>query len=100
MALFLALEKNDNLKLKLKMTTDTVDTAKNIEQIVRGLIAMVKLNQEGKTGTAGKPGLQKLQILENLQIQVNGNILNMELSYPTNELLKMINSGKKGFNPF
>lgn len=97
MALFLALEKNDNLKLKLKMTTDTVDTAKNIEQIVRGLIAMAKLHQEEKAGTAEKP---RWQILENLQIQVNGNILEMELSQPTNELLKMISGGKKGFDPF
>ncbi len=100
MALFLALEKNDYLKLKLKMAADTVDTAKNIEQIARGLIAMVKLNQQEKTGTTNKPGLQKLQILENLQIAVKENVLEMELSHPTSELLKMITGAKKGVNPF
>lgn len=96
MAFFLALEKNDNLKLKLKMTTDTAETANNIEQIVKGFMSLIKLQQNKKEAHPKWDQAEKL--MEALKISVRGNIIEMELSYPSQELVDILMGSKKGFN--
>ncbi|MFC2155359.1 hypothetical protein ACFLRB_02560 [Acidobacteriota bacterium] len=93
MALFMALEKNEDLNLKLKMATDTAETAKNIEQIVRGFTAMAKMQLQGKEG---KEHIWK--VLEALSISVKGNIVELGLSYPSEALISVLAGSKKGFN--
>lgn len=82
MAFFMALEKNGDLKLKLKLTTDSADTAKNIEHVVQGLVSLVKLQQHEGTNPGKK-------LLENLKVLLRGNTLQLELSYPSEELVRM-----------
>lgn len=94
MAFFLALEKNENLNLKLKMATDTPETAKNIEQIVKGFMSLAKLQQEGKD----PKWKQAEKLLEALKISVKGNIIDLELSYPSEELVSFLVGRKSGFN--
>ncbi|MCK5057301.1 MAG: hypothetical protein KAT34_11635 [Candidatus Aminicenantes bacterium] len=93
MVFFVALEKNENLTLKLKMATDTVETAKNIEQIVRGFTALAKMQLNGKEG---KEHIRK--VLETLAISIKGNIVELGLSYPSEALVSILGGSKKGFN--
>lgn len=93
MAFFMALEKNEDLNLKLKMATDTVETAKNIEQIVRGFTAMAKMQLENREG---KEHIWK--VLEALTISVKGNIVELALSYPSEALVSVLRGTKKGLD--
>jgi hypothetical protein len=92
MAFFMALEKNETLKLKLKLTTDTPETAKNIEQIVMGFMALARMKQNDRESTRH---MRFFKLLENVQIKVEGNVLQMELSQPSAELAEMLAHGKK-----
>ena len=87
MVFFIALEKNGNLKLKIKMTTDSADTAKNIEQIVNGLIALAKIQH--------KEDDSRLALLNAVNISLRGNIVQMELSVPSKEFIDIISHGKR-----
>jgi len=87
MVFFIALEKNGNLKLKIKMTTDSADTAKNIEQIANGLIALAKIQHKEKDS--------RLTLLNAAKITLKGNIVQMELSVPSKELVDIISHGKR-----
>ena len=93
MVFFMALEKNEDLNLKLKLATDTTETAKNIEQVVRGFTAMAKMQLNGKEG---KEHIWK--VLEALAISVKGNIVELGLSYPSEALVSVLAGSKKGFN--
>lgn len=94
MAFFMALEKNENLKLKLKLTTDTPETAKNIEQIVMGFMALARMKQNDRESTRR---MKFFKLLESLQIKVEGNVVQMELSQPSTELADMLSHGKRGW---
>jgi hypothetical protein len=91
MALFMALEKSGNLKLKLKLTTDTPETAQNIEQMVRGLIALARLKQQEEVDA-------EMKLIESLKITLKGNIIQMELSYPSAELVEVFSHGKEAMH--
>jgi hypothetical protein len=91
MALFMALEKSGNLKLKLKLTTDTPETAQNIEQMVRGLIALARLKQQEEADA-------EMKLIESLKITLKGNIIQMELNYPSAELVKVFSHGKEAMH--
>ncbi|MCK4760575.1 MAG: hypothetical protein KAW12_00150 [Candidatus Aminicenantes bacterium] len=90
MAFFLVLEKNADLNMKLKMTTDSPETAKNIEQVVNGLIAMAKMQKSEKQDLRWK-------LLEALTTTIKGNVVTMEFSYPSEQLVNMLED-RKGFN--
>ncbi len=86
MAFFIAMERNENLKLKLKLNTDTPETAKNIEQIVNGYIALAKMKQGEKDS--------RWKILESLKTKLVGNVLQFELIYPSKHLIDMLSHRK------
>lgn len=94
MAFFLALEQNENLKLRLKMTTDTPETAKNIEQIIKGFMSLATLQQEGKD----PKWKQAEKLLKALKISVKGTTIDLELIYPSEELASFLIGRKSGFN--
>lgn len=87
MAFFIAMEKNENLKLKLKLTTDSPETAQNIHQVVQGFIALARLKLDEKHDKWWK-------LLEGLTVQLKKNVVQMEMSYPSRELMEMLAHGK------
>ena len=89
MALFMAIERNDNLKMKLKLTTDTPETAKNIHQIVMGFMALAKLKQNKKNEAANKH-MKFLELLKHLTISVEKNVVQMEFNYPSKDLAQLL----------
>ena len=91
MAFFMALEKNETLKLKLKLTTDTPETAKNIEQIVMGFMALARMKHNEKEPSKH---MKFFKLLESLQIKVEGKVVQMELSQPSTGLAAMLSHGR------
>jgi hypothetical protein len=87
MAMLISLEKNDNLKAQLKLTTDSAETAQSIMQIAQGLLAL------GRLKIADEPELQSF--LNKLNIQSQGNTLVAEFEYPSKDLIKMLSEHKE-----
>jgi len=86
MVFFVAQEKNENLKLNLKLNTDTPDTAKNIQQIVNGFVALARLKHSEED--------DRWKIMENLKIKLLGNVLQFDLVYPSKKLIDMFSHGR------
>lgn len=91
MAFFMALERNENLKLKLKLTTDTPETANNIHQIVKGFMALAKLKQNDKDKSSDKH-MKFLELLNHLTIDVERNVIQMEFTYPSKDLAELFSN--------
>jgi hypothetical protein len=96
MAFFMALERNENLKLKLKLTTDTPETANNIHQIVKGFMALAKLKQHDKE-KASDEHMKFLELLNHLTIDVENNVLQMEFTYPSKDLAALFSHHRLKF---
>ena len=69
------------------MTTDSADTAKNVEQIANGLIALAKIQHKEKD--------PRSKFLNAVKISLKGNIVQIELSVPSKELVDIISHGKR-----
>jgi hypothetical protein len=96
MAFFIALESNQNLTIKLKLTTNSPETAANVQQIVQGFIALAKLKQKEEEKDPRFSRLLKL--IDNLKIKLEGNTLYMELTHPSKEIVDLLSHGRKTFD--
>ncbi len=90
-ALFTLEENQEDLAFNLNVSTLTPEDAKNMEQIVRGLIAMANMQKEDIPAD--------LKLPEDLIVQTKGNTVRMGFTYPVDYIIKLI--AKKGkFPPF
>jgi hypothetical protein len=94
MAFFMAMEKDEALNLKLKMTTDTNETAANIGQIINGFVAMARMQVQSKEEIKDKA----LKLLDALKVSIKGNVIEMGITYPSAEILDFLNGTKKKLN--
>lgn len=113
MAFFIAMEKGNNLKMKLKLSTSSPETAQNIEKIAQGLMAMLKMQAEShahkydrdiddqhdkkyhRKYRRGREAKHLAKLLKNLDIKVNGNVIEMKLFIPSADLAKMLTESQK-----
>lgn len=82
MALFLAMERNSDLRLSLKLHTESPDAAKNLMQIGNGLLALAKMS--------GKDLRGKEKIINSILISADGNIVNAKMFIPSDFILENI----------
>ncbi len=88
-AAFSLMEKGENLNMRLDFSAKTLEDAKNMESVIRGLIALVNMQlEERKTG---------IKVPEDVKIETEGKKVRMEMSYPSKALLGMV-SGKIKFS--
>jgi len=85
-ALFTLAERQEDLVFDLNIFALTPEDAKNMEQIVRGLIAMANLQKEDIPA--------ELKLPEDLTIQTKGNTVRMGFTYPVEYIIQLI--AKKG----
>lgn len=85
---FSALEKEDRLLVRLQVTADTPESAKNMYDVVQGLIAM------GKLGVDPDSAAKVARLLEGLQIKQDGKVLRIEIDRPSQEIADLINRGR------
>lgn len=87
MALFGVMEKNGNLKINLKLATESPETAKNIESIVKGFVALGEMRGKEKMP-------EQWKLIEHLKVNLKGKVVEMEFSYPSEQLLDLIGKNK------
>ncbi len=85
---FLAQEKQDTLLLRLQVTADTPDNAKNMFDVVQGLVAMGKLG--GDQGDMARIA----SLLEGLQVKQDGKVLRIDFERPSQEIADLISHGR------
>lgn len=98
-AVFSITEKQENLALKLNFDVKSLEDAEQIEQIIRGLIAMVNMHQEEKDS--------KLRLSKSIKVTTKDKKVQLELIYPTVDLVEMTLGKRKisdlfipeGFDP-
>jgi len=87
MMFFLAQEKQDNLKVRVQVTADTPENAKNMADMAQGLIALARLGQgEG-------PGAIPASLIEGLQVKLDGTTVRLELDMPSREAANLASRG-------
>jgi hypothetical protein len=88
MMFFLAQEKQDNLQVRVQVTADSPESAKNMADMAQGLIALVRLGQgEG-------PGAIPASLVEGLQVKLDGKTVRLELDMPSREAANLASRGR------
>ena len=88
MMFFLAQEKQDNLQVRVQVTADTPESAKNMADMAQGLIALVRLGQgEG-------PGAVPASLVEGLKVKLDGKTVRLELDMPSREVANLASHGR------
>jgi hypothetical protein len=84
--LFTLMEKDGTLNLRVKATTETPEDAKNMEQVIRGLIAMAQMQLE--------ESYAELKLAKVITVSTDNNTINIELNHPSEEIYKIITGQK------
>jgi hypothetical protein len=86
--LFTAQEKGDNFQVRLQVTTDSPESAKNMADIVQGFIALGRMSQgEGRRGIPAS-------LTSGLQVKTDGNVVRLELDMPSREVVDLTSGGR------
>jgi hypothetical protein len=90
-ALFTLAEEKENLNILLNFSVKTLEDAKNMESVVRGLISLANM----QLGESHK----EIRIPEDIKIETKGQKVLIEINYPTKSLLDLA-LGKANFPGF
>ncbi len=82
MALFLAMEQNNDMRLSLKLQTETPEAAKNLMQVGNGLLALARMSKKDMDG--------KEVIVNSIQISAEGNIVKVKMVIPSKFIIDNI----------
>jgi hypothetical protein len=85
---FLAQEKQDNFQVRVQVTADSPESAKNMSDVAQGLIAMVRLGQGD--GPGGIPA----SLVEGLRVKLEGKTVRLELDMPSREIANLASRGR------
>lgn len=81
-ATFMAAEKNKNFSMNLSLQTKSEETANQLEQILRGVIAFGAMNNEH---------LKEFEdVIKSLQVSRTGKVLAVNFSMPSDKIVEMI----------
>jgi len=84
---FLAQEKQDILQIRLQITADSPESAKNMADVAQGLIAMGKLG--GNEGEMAKIS----SLLDGLKVKLEGKVLRLDFERPSKEIADFVSRG-------
>jgi hypothetical protein len=84
---FLAQEKQDTLLVRIQVTADTPESAKNMADVAQGLIAMTRLG--GNEGDMAKIA----SLLDGLQVKLEGKVLKLDFERPSKEIADLVSKG-------
>jgi len=83
----MAQEKGANIMLSLHVTANSSESAKDMADVVQGLIAMARLG--GREGEMAKIA----SLLDGLQVKLDGKVLRLDFERPSKEIADLITSG-------
>ncbi|HSA94569.1 MAG TPA: hypothetical protein VLJ16_00865, partial [Acidobacteriota bacterium] len=85
---FVAQERADNLFLRLQVTATTPENAKNMLDVVQGIIAMGRIG--GNEGNMARIA----SLLDGLKVQQDGKVVRLEFERPAQEIADLLNHGR------
>jgi hypothetical protein len=85
---FLAQEKQDTLLVRLQVTAASPESAKNMADIVQGIIAMGRMG--GNEGDMAKIA----SLLDGLQVKLEGKVLRLDFERPSQEIAELLSHGR------
>jgi len=88
MMFFLAQEKQDSLQVRVQVTADSPENAKNMADMAQGLIALVRLGE--KEGQEAGPA----SLVKGIQVKLEGKTVRLELDVPSREVANMASRGR------
>jgi len=88
MMFFLAQEKQDNLQIRVQVTADSPESAKNMADLAQGLIALGRLS-EGQGQMAGVASL-----VDGIQVKLDGKTIRLEFERPSREIADLMSRGR------
>ena len=88
-ALFTLTDEKDNINFRLDFVVKTLEDAKNMESVIRGLVSLASMQLEESQKDILLP-------LEKMTIYTEGKNIRVELSYPAQDLIDIL-LGKKHF---
>jgi len=91
-ALLTLTEEKENLNLKLNFSVKTLEDAKNMESVIRGLISLASMQIQ-------ETHKELMPHLERINISTEGKKVRVEFSYPSKEMIDIF-LGKVKFSPF
>ncbi len=86
--LFVAQEKGDRFQVRLQVTADSPESAKNMADIVQGFIALGRMSQ----GEGHRP--IPASLIDGLQIKIDGKVVRLELDMPSREVADLASREK------
>jgi hypothetical protein len=84
MLLFTAQEKQDNFQLQVRVSADSPESAQDMADIIKGLIAMAKLGQKDGRETGAT------SLLLDIQVKLVENTVSLELNRPSREMADIL----------
>ena len=84
---FLAQEKQDVLQIRLQVTADSPENAKNMFDMVQGIIAMGKLG--GNEGDMAKIA----SLIDGLKVNLDGKVLKLDFERPSRDIADLVSKG-------
>lgn len=84
---FLAQEKEDILQVRLQVTADSPESAKNMADVAQGFIAMARLGGDQEDMARIAP------LLEGLRFNVEGKVFKLEFERPSREIADLLSKG-------
>lgn len=85
---FLAQEEKGNLQVRIQVTADSPESAKNMVDIAQGLIALARL------GEGDGPKAVPAFLVDGLQVKMEGKTVRLELDVPSREIANMASRGR------
>lgn len=100
MASFLAMERNRNFTMKVMLNTNTGENARDIENIIRGLMAVANMAQQEKEGYKEKDHEEKnwMKLLQKVDVKTEGKTVNISFTYPSEALVDLFKHRGHGFH--
>ena len=84
---FLAQEKKETLLVRLQVTAESPESAKNMADVVQGLIAMGRMG--GNEGDMARIS----SLLDGLQVKQDGKVLRLDFERPSKEIADLMSQG-------
>ncbi|HMA54497.1 MAG TPA: hypothetical protein VKT17_08535, partial [Acidobacteriota bacterium] len=80
-------EKQDVLQIRLQVTADSPENAKNMFDMVQGIIAMGKLG--GNEGDMAKIA----SLIDGLKVNLEGKVLKIEFEHSSRDIADLVSKG-------
>ncbi|MEN6561459.1 MAG: hypothetical protein ABFD52_11855 [Acidobacteriota bacterium] len=84
---FLAQEKKDILQVRLQVTADSPESARNMADVAQGLMAMARLSEDQESAA------KIASLLEGIRFDVNGKVFKIEFERPSREIADLLSKG-------